>query len=150
MKHLLVTLGLLLACSAVSAQGVSDWTATTGTATVTRTTGVAGDYVTVAWTSNAAGNVTVTGIHLEGMISRVTFANGSATPTNLYDVTMTDQDSIDVLGGDGANIAVATNVVKVPALDSYQSYVQGQHTVTITNAGNAKSGTLRIYLFRGE
>ena len=150
MKHFLIALGLLLVGSTAFAQGSDSITVTSGTVSVSRTAGAAGDYVTVSWTSTAAGAVVVSGIYLEGLVTKVVFANGTATPTNLYDVTITDQDSIDVLGGDGANIAVASSVVKVPQLDSLDAYVQGRHTVTISNAGDSKNGTLRIYLFRGE
>lgn len=120
-----------------------------GSAVVNRQEGLCGESVLISWTSNSSGAVTLSGLFLEGLIAKVVFGVGSATPTTAYDVVLNDADSIDVLGGDGANITVTGSVVKVPVLDSLPAYTFGQHTLSITNAGDAKSGTLRIYMYRG-
>jgi hypothetical protein len=105
----------------------------------------------INWTSDASGNVSVGIDWPGGTIERVTFWHDPVnTPTNLYDVTLTDEDGIDILGGRGANIASASNTSVVPIVaastDVYKITVgKGWLTLTIANAGNAKGGRIVLH-----
>jgi hypothetical protein len=59
---------------------------------------------TIAWTSDASGNVNgLTFPMRRGFLRQVKFVPGSggSAPTDLYDITITDPDGIDVLIGTG-------------------------------------------------
>lgn len=109
--------------------------------------------IRIAWTSNADGEVLVSGIAIDGTIKRVVFANGSATPTANYDVTLGDRDSYDVLATLGGNIPVnatpgkcITPLIGNGTTTAEPISTQGHHTLTITNAGDSKTGYITIYL----
>ena len=111
---------------------------------------------TFAWTSASDGTATVaSSIAISGRIARVVFIPSStAAPTNLYDVTLTDSDSVDVLAGQGANLSDTTksNVCPgIPLKDGTTTSVQPTTvdsvlTLNVTNAGNAKAGTVVVYV----
>ncbi len=118
-----------------------------GTVTVAERTHTSVKKITWAWTSTAGGaaDLITTGAY-DGKIERlvtVPAAAGSA-PTDDYDITVTDGDSVDVLHGAGANRDTA-NTEQV--LASSLGIVAGDKlTLNVTNAGNAKSGTVHLYL----
>ncbi len=101
--------------------------------------------VTLAWTSDAAGavngNLTKT---LSGEILRAAFIPGSGgtQPTDLYDVVLLDDDGVDVLAAAGANLS---NVNKTQSTAG-QRAVDGKLELQVTNAGNAKTGTIALYM----
>lgn len=113
---------------------------------------------TLAWTSDASGNVS--GIPMtnlvSGSIERVVFVpnQSSSQPTNLYDVTLLDANSIDVLAGQGANLANNANThVKpgVPFKDGTTTstapvVVDEYLTLNVSGAGNAKQGSVILYV----
>lgn len=104
--------------------------------------------VTLAWTSHATGgNVEQTATNLRGVLKRISFVPGGTTPTDQYDVTLEDADGIDVLGGLGENLSNST-ATTVSILDSLPlaQVLLGNHTLKVTNAGNAKTGSLVAYL----
>jgi hypothetical protein len=78
----------------------------------------------VTWTSATDGSVshTITGVN--GEIYRVTTDPSATAPTDNYDITLTDEDGVDVLVGLGANRDTATTesispgiaVTNVPSL----------------------------------
>lgn len=101
---------------------------------------------TVAWTSDAAGDVTGNAFDVvAGRLVSIRFVpgTGGVAPDDLYDVTLTDGDVTDLLDGQGANrSATATSLVQWdPAL-----FQDGSRTydVVVANAGNANSGTVVI------
>lgn len=112
--------------------------------------------VDIAWTSAADGSATVATEPVRGHIRRVTFVPGTAgsQPTNAYDLTLTDEHSVDVLGGQGANLSNAANshvAPGVPLKDGTTThvaapFVEGVLTLNVTNGGNAKTGTVILYL----
>ena len=103
----------------------------------------------IAWTSSAAtgavsGNAFST---VRGKLLMVKFMPSLAgtQPDNLYDLTLVDSDSIDLLNGAGANLSNATGLYVTfnPPI-----YLDGTSTLdlVIANAGNSKTGTVYIWV----
>ena len=111
---------------------------------------------TFDWVSAADGTATVAStVAVSGYIVRVvTIPSASAAPTTLYDVTLTDADGIDILAGQGANLSatVAASVCPgTPFKDGTTTsvttmIVDGILTLNVTNAGNAKAGSVVVYV----
>ena len=82
---------------------------------------------------------------INGWIIRVETNPGSTAPTALYDITLTDQDGLDVMNDALANrSATATEHVLAP-----QPYVRGGVTITPTNNSvNSAVVVLRITVLR--
>jgi hypothetical protein len=128
-----------------------------GSATITYSKSRAGmKSVTWAWTSDASGNVNGTDtVAISGEAVRfVTKPDGTLAPTDLYDVVVNDAQGIDLAAGSLANRATATTQVAFPVSEvtvnarNYavtQAAFDGPLSLSITNAGNAKSGTLVLY-----
>jgi hypothetical protein len=114
------------------------------------------EYVS-AWTSNSSGVASDTVNLVQcGELVGVQFVPGTSgsQPTDAYDVTVLDAYSFDVLMGQGANLSNST-VTKVcptiPAKDGTTTStgpqpVSGTLTVSVTNAGNTKSGTIVLWV----
>ncbi len=105
--------------------------------------------ILLSWTSDAAGDASVATVAIVGKVHRVTcIPDGVDTPTNLYDVVLNDSDGQDVMAGglvnqvntgpDGAILANPCPVGIGPGGDIL--------TAVVSNAGNAKKGTIRIYV----
>lgn len=112
---------------------------------------------TLAWVSHTDGTVALpTDVAIVGEILRVAFKPnaGGTAPTDLYDVTITDAQGIDVLAGQGANLSgtVASHVCPgVPFKDGTTTStapiaVAGILTVNISNSGSGKGGTIVLYV----
>ena len=109
--------------------------------------------LTATMTSDASGDATNSYNIGAVRVNRATIVNdGDDTPTNLWDLTVTDDDGIDILGAAGANVAVAADytlqtkmdVSPVVAEGGYM-LVNGNLTFTGANMGNAKIATVKIY-----
>jgi hypothetical protein len=71
-------------------------------------------------------------------------AAAGAAPSDNYDVTITDSDGVDVLGGGGADRDTA-NTEQV--LGSSLGAVAGSKlTLSIANAGDTKGGVVYLYI----
>jgi hypothetical protein len=118
------------------------------------------------WTSDASGVVSANSVTLpSGMILLVTFTPGAGgvQPTDLYDVTMTcnDHPAVNIFDDGtgsasiGANLSNANASHKVPfqgggSVSYYKHWIHGGgNTLVIANAGNAKQGTIDIYIAPG-
>lgn len=125
-----------------------------GTVTVTRTPlaspwGKLVEKISVAWTSDASGNATGTMTKLYGFVIKViTDPDGSAAPTDNYDITLVDENAVDALDGKLADRDTANNeqVYPTPTSSAIPAFVCGDHTFTVANAGNAKSGVCTFYI----
>ena len=135
---------------------VTAWAAvTTGAGTIDIDTSKPVQRMDIDWTCDGSGDFVADVGPLYGTINRVV-ANHVTTlgPTTLYDLTVEDEDGVDLLSGTGANITTATarTVMACFMLDrettatTIRPMVAGELTVTIENAGVSKSGTVRIYL----
>lgn len=118
-----------------------------GTVTITEETHSTIKKVKFAWTSDAAGAAdgTTTKAYT-GEIIRLVTVPGTAgvQPTDLYDVVVNDEDTTDVLMGAGAN---RSNASTQQVLASSLGVVANDKlALSITNAGNAKSGVVYLYI----
>lgn len=120
---------------------------------MTLTTADKGGTVTeysMAWTSAVGGTVSQAVNVKRGEIIGAKFVPGSGAdqPTNLYDVTLEDGDSVDVLAGTGANLSNGTSTRAVPLLSTYGAvwFEGGQLTLTVANAGDTKKGTVKVWV----
>lgn len=136
----LAVLGLLFAGQASAA----------GTVTVT-TADVGGGNVeyTVAWTSTAGGAVSANTFSVQrGRLRQVQFipGTGGTQPTDLYDVTLVETNSVDLLNdgttAQGGNLSNATSKILTFANGYYSKGVSLD--VVVANAGNAKTGSVVI------
>lgn len=118
--------------------------------TVTVATTDAGDGVTkytITWTSSAGGAVSGNAFSVKRgymVACKVMPAAGGSAPTTLYDITLVDQDAVDVLNALGADQSATVGryfVFDPPFyLDSTQTL-----DLVIANAGNAKGGTVTCW-----
>ena len=102
-----------------------------------------------AWTSDGSGDSAEETKSVSGVIERVVFIPGTGgdQPTAAYDVTVLDEDGIDVLAGIGANLANNADTQNVPALGTYfKVAVDGKLTFTVANAGANNAGEIHVYL----
>jgi len=151
MKKLLMTLVLLAFASMAFAD---DGTVTVNTDSVNDGMEV----VTFTWLANTTGVVPTTstgttwpdpGMQKAGCISKVVTNPGSTAPTDNYDITLTDSDGVDVMGGELANRDTANSEVAVPKIDTVFGcvIVTGSFTMTITNQSvNAGNGEVIVYI----
>lgn len=105
------------------------------------------DKHSIAWTSDASGNVSGNAATVKrGMLRQVKFIPGSggAQPTDLYDVTLLDADGADLLVGNGANKSNASAIWYLPTNPIMVE--AGDVTPTVANAGNAKTGTIILII----
>lgn len=120
-----------------------------GSATVTSTTvrDLGTRYVryTIQWTSSAGGAVSGNPFSVNaGRLVSIRFSPGATTPSDQYDVTLAETGGVaDLTIGTGANQSNTTSAIFTWDPPIYQD---GSRTldVVISNAGNAKTGTVVI------
>lgn len=161
MKKLLSLLAILtIVFFATSALAV---TGTLGTQTMERGTTPSGKRfvtITVPWTSTAGGAFVATTdeitradtstytVYIQNLrLKRMTTVPGATAPTDNYDITITTDDGEDILGGEGANRDTSTSETVTPAVGNAYQYpsFRTKLTINISNAGNAKTGTVILY-----
>ncbi len=108
----------------------------------------------VAWTSDASGNVNGTPVALKrGRLLQVKFVptNGGAQPSNNYAATLIDADGVDLLAGKGAALSNTAASIAVPVISAVSpAFIDpGNFTPTITGAGNATNGRIDLYVGPG-
>lgn len=106
--------------------------------------------IIVAWTSAAGGGVAGTTKKITGsLIKGVTDPDGTAVPTDDYDIVITDPEGVNVLGNaqddlvdrDTAN----TEEVYFELTTVGYPVVCDKLTITVAAAGDTKSGQLILY-----
>lgn len=125
--------------------------ADTGTVTITETTFPSIKKIKIVWLSAADGQAskTTTEPYTGQIIGAVFVPNTDDTaPTNAYDITITNEDGQDILHGMGADLAVPiVGTGRIDPVDLLGVVVMSKLSLNVTNAGNAKGGT--VYLFIG-
>jgi hypothetical protein len=119
-----------------------------GTVTISEITHRPVRKVVFTWLSSAGG--AADGVTTEYHTGRVIYAaqlpdGGGTQPTDLYDVTVTDGDGVDVLKGLGADLSNAAPTYKADS-DGLGAVVESKLTLAVTNAGNAKGGKTLVYI----
>ena len=97
----------------------------------------------IAWTSDAAGAVSGIDVPvMAGTLMRAATVPAAAgdAPTDNYDVVVTDAYGVDLLAAAGANRSATVSQGLSPGV----AMVRGNIQPTISNAGNAKKGTLSL------
>jgi hypothetical protein len=122
-----------------------------GTGTVTTTyTRVDQDYTKIAivWTSTAGGAVSGNPFALRrGSLVQIQFVPdaGGTQPTDQYDVTLVDAYNVDLLNGQGQNLSNAS-----ASILQWNPQMVSDSTATldlvVANAGNAKAGTVYLWV----
>lgn len=109
----------------------------------------------VTWESDASGDATGT-VALDGQIIKVTTNPDTDAPSANYDITLVDEDGVDVAAGLLANRHTSNSeeayLYKEITLGGTGTdrgilpiYHSGLVTFTVAAAGNAKNGVARIY-----
>ena len=104
--------------------------------------------ITWNWTCTDAGAVVgaVTSNIYSGVLHRVEFIPSPTNPpTALYDVTIKNDDGVDMLSGFGADRSATLTETK-NAIDGLGDVVKSKVTLAVSNAGNATSGKVIIYI----
>jgi hypothetical protein len=118
-----------------------------GTVTVEEISDGSVKRIVFTWTSDASGNATKTTVNsYTGSLTDAIFAPGTPTPTTAYDVVVNNASSSDRLGGAGANLSSAATVYKASG-DGLTTVADSTLSLSITNAGDSKQGTITLYLF---
>jgi len=105
------------------------------------------DVISLAWVSDASGDVsgTNTAKKYSGTITRMKFIpSGVSAPTANYDVTLLDDDGCDVMDAQGADRSATATECAVGFGEVMGSVLQ----LVVANAGNAKEGTVIVHIRR--
>jgi hypothetical protein len=101
------------------------------------------------WTSETNSATGTTTDVYSGQVLELVTDPGSAAPTDNYDVTITDADGVDVLAGQGADRDTANTEYVIHSDSTPLGVVaDSQLTLSIGTAGDAKTGTVYLYLGR--
>ncbi len=123
-----------------------------GTLSVNRTkftTGnLSGDKFVVDWTSDASGNADIAIKSMNGFLIKLVTDPAATAPTDDYDVTLIDSHGADALSGTGLNRDTANSETVYTLVSGAATpiFLQGDHTFTVANAGNAKVGQAIFYV----
>lgn len=139
---------LLTLLALIALVGASLAYAAAGTATRTEVTAGPVKKIVWAWTSGdgAEGGtvISTTSRSYSGKLIGLTTDPGAAAPTDNWDLTVTDSAGHDVLLGAGANRdTVTTEHVAEASLGAVANSVL---TLNITNAGDAKTGEVILWI----
>ena len=143
---------IVLAVLALASMAFAD----VGTVTVKRNVVSDGKEVVVfTWLANSTGVVPATSTSTTwpksraGCIAKVVTNPGSTAPTDNYDITLTDADGVDLMGGELANRDTANSEVAVPKIDTVFGCVMVTDSFTMNVSGqsvNAATGTVSVYI----
>ena len=156
MKRLIVALGILaLLVVPITAYAAG------ATSTVTDTLvkdGGGGSHVsllTFVWIANSGGAVTsdASDEEVSGYVFKVITDPGTTAPTALYNATLTDEDGVDVMGGELADRSATVSEQVVPKIDTVfgSNWVSGTLTLNIEgNSVNGGQGEVKVYIYTDE
>lgn len=108
----------------------------------------------IDWVSASDGSATGT-VVLDGEVKKFVTNPGSAAPTDNYDITLVDEDGLDVAEGQLANRDTTNSEAVYPYKEvsltgSVPSprplYHSGAVVFTLANAGDTKAGRLKVFM----
>jgi len=110
-------------------------------------------YITYSWVGDSSsGSVPATASpSFKGYVFLVITDPGSPSPTDYYDITLTDEDSVDVMGGELADRDETNSEQAVPKIDTVYGarYVTGTLTLNITNQSVASAiGEVKVFVLK--
>ena len=118
--------------------------------------------VLASWTSDdATGAVSGTTAKITGTLIKGVTDPGATAPTDNYDIVITDEESVNVLGNcvddlvdrDTANTEevyfLVSNLAATDPAGNVHPVVCDALTIAVTNAGNSKTGQVILY-YRNE
>ena len=147
----LLVFALLLA-SPGGAWALSRWSCISNTTTgYALASGRAAYKCTVTMTADGSGDSSGTQT-INGWVVRVVVnPDGSAVPTTGYDIYLTDEDGIDVLGGDGVGLAIAGGGADSDSVEINPDpirWVDGTLNAVGDDMGSAAVAKLIVYVLR--
>ena len=127
-----------------------------GTATFTYTEHATVNKMSIDWTASSSGIVPATASKIiSGELLRCVFVpdSGGTAPTNNYDMTIVDSESVDVLSGNGANLSSTVTKSIVPCEEMLSGGSSGVAkfaimsalTISASNCGASNGGNVHIY-----
>jgi hypothetical protein len=115
--------------------------------------------VLIDWTSdNATGAVSASSRKICGRLVKAVTDPGSAAPTANYDIALTDDEGVDLLAACQSTLAdrhtanteqvyfLVKDAAGTPLAQSLHPLVCDTITVSVTNAGNSKTGQIILYI----
>jgi hypothetical protein len=101
-----------------------------------------------AFTTDGSGDATAETELIGGVINRVvTNPDNTDTPTTGWDLTLKDEDGVDLLCGDGANRDVADSGASEQVFTCpHNLAVASKLTLTVANGGDTKKGVVKVLL----
>lgn len=104
--------------------------------------------ITWAFTTDADGDASKQSETLNGRVNRaITNPDNTGTPTAAWDLTIEDEDGVDVLCGNGADrdadgSKASEQIFPCPP----DLAVASKLTFKVANGGNAKKGVVKLYI----
>lgn len=101
-----------------------------------------------AFTTDGSGDVTEQTVLVGGVVNRVvTNPDDTDTPTTLWDLTLKDEDGVDLLCGDGADRDAADSGASEQMFTCpHNLAVASKLTFTVANGGGTKKGVVKVLL----
>lgn len=113
--------------------------------------------VVCTWTTDAAGAASGTSKRISGALIKAVTDPAATAPTDDYDITITDEEGLNVLTPCQANVTnrdtanseqvyfLVLDAAQTPLAQSVHPVVCDELTVTVANGGDTKSGQLILY-----
>lgn len=108
-------------------------------------------FICIADASANTYPVTTSKESIDGYVFLVITNPGSPSPTASYDITLTDADGIDVMGGELANRHASDSEQAVPLIGEIYGtrFVNGKITITITNNSvNSAETIVKVFYYK--
>jgi hypothetical protein len=118
-----------------------------GSVTITYSSHDTVKYVQWVWTSDASGDMSGTDTaDVNGRVLRWATNPSSTAPSANYDIVVNDEDGIDIAAGGLANRHTSTSEQVLTGGDAKDGAAfAGKLSLVVSNAGDSKIGTLRMY-----
>jgi hypothetical protein len=110
--------------------------------------------LTFSWTADVSGGsvpATASELSFEAFVCLVVTDPGTTAPTDNYDITITDADGVDIMGGQLLNRDTANSEHAVPKIGSAYGCRPFQGTMTvniINNSVNSATGEVKVWILR--
>jgi hypothetical protein len=104
---------------------------------------------TITWTCDGSGNVSANALRIKsGRVIQSKFipGTGGSVPTALYDVTLVDANSLDLLQTAGTDLSATVSKIAVFAPPALQD--TGTLQLVVAHAGISKGGTVIVWIQR--